>query len=155
MEASEAVCYALIPILLAIASIGGIGGGIILLPLLVGIFHFKAKEAIPITSALVFLAAFIRFVFFSAHQGHPERPGATVVDYKLVKTVFPTFLVGGYFGVLVSVGLGELVLSIILMVILTALSIKVFFKGTKMYAKETIDHKQLTNTAPSAGEPEN
>lgn len=67
LETSEIICYLIIPLLLAIATIGGIGGGIILIPLLVGLFHFKTKEAIPITSALVFLAATIRFAFFSVH----------------------------------------------------------------------------------------
>ena len=67
LEVSEIICYLLIPLLLAIASIGGIGGGIILIPLLVGFFKFRTKEAIPITSSLVFLSATIRFCFFSAH----------------------------------------------------------------------------------------
>lgn len=56
---------------------------------------------------------------------------------------------GSYFGVLVSVGLGELPLSIILMVILTLLSIKVFLKAMEKYRKETIELKSLAATAPS------
>ena len=138
IQATEAVGYAVIPFLLAIASIGGIGGGIILSPLLVGFYRFKTKEAIPITASLVFLAASIRFIFFSSRQPHPEKPNSTVIDYTLVKTVFPTFLIGSYFGVLVSVSLGELILSILLMAILTFLSIKVFLKGRTMYKKESI-----------------
>ena len=59
----------------------------------------------------------------SAFQKHPERPGTTAIDYKLIRVVFPTFLVGSYFGVLVSVFLGDLPLAVALCLLLLALGI--------------------------------
>ena len=94
--------------LFAVASVGGIGGGTILIPLLIGMFQFKTKQSIAIASAIVFESSLVRFVFMSAYAGHPDRLNATQIDYNLVRAAFPAFLVGGYFGVLLSVSLGEL-----------------------------------------------
>ena len=74
-------------------------------------------------SVIVFLSAVVRFVLFSAYARHPERDNATEVDYNLVKAVFPSFLVGSYFGVILSVSLGELFLAILIMLILTLLAV--------------------------------
>ena len=54
LQASEIVCYLVIPILISVAAVAGLGGGIILVPLLIGLFKFRTKEAIAITSGLVF-----------------------------------------------------------------------------------------------------
>ena len=73
----------------------------------------------------------------SAHAGHPERQNATQIDYNLVRAAFPAFLVGGYFGVLLSVSLGELILAVLMMVTLVLLSIQVLAKSIKLYKKES------------------
>lgn len=137
MQTSEIIAYILLPILFAVASLGGIGGGIILIPLLIGMFSFTTKESIAIASAIVFLSSLFRFIFMSAHAGHPERQNATQIDYNLVRAAFPAFLVGGYFGVLLSVSLGELILAVLMMVTLVLLSIQVLAKSIKLYKKES------------------
>ena len=142
LEPLEIICYILVPILLAVSTIGGIGGGIIMVPLLIGFFKFKTKEAIGITSALVFEAAATRFFAFSMHQKHPDRPEATVIDYKLVRAIFALFLVGSYFGVLLSVTLGELILAVILAFMLVLLAIQTTYKAVKIYQKESAQKKQ-------------
>ena len=122
METSEIVAYVLLPILFAVASVGGVGGGIILVPLLIAMLQFTTKESIAMTSAIVTESSLIRFVFFSAYAKHPERPDTTEIDYNLVRITFPMFLIGSYFGVILSVSLGELILAILIMTILTFLS---------------------------------
>ena len=113
----------MLPLLFAIASVGGVGGGIILIPVMIGVFGFHTKDAIPCASAIVFESATLRFVTYSAHAPHPVRPNATQIDYNLVRAVFPAFLVGSYFGVILSVGLGELILAILIMLVLSFLTI--------------------------------
>ena len=122
-QPTEIISYVLLPILFAVASVGGIGGGTILIPLLIGMFGFKTKDSIAIASAIVFLSSFLRFTLMSAYAGHPERKNATQIDYNLVRAVFPAFLVGGYFGVLLSVSLSELILAVLMMLTLVILSI--------------------------------
>ena len=128
----------LLPILLAIASVGGVGGGTIMVPVLIGMFGFTTKDSIAISSAIVFWSAFLRFVLFSAYASHPERPNATEVDYNVVKAVFPVYLVGSYFGVILSVSLGELILVVLMMTVLTGLSVQVLLKAINLFRKESI-----------------
>ena len=132
------MAYVLLPILFAIASVGGVGGGIILVPLMIALLHFSTKESIALTSAIVTESALIRFAFFSAHTKHPDRPDATEIDYNLVRVAYPMFLVGSYFGVIFSVSLGELILAILIMTVLTVLSFQVVYKASLLYRKETI-----------------
>lgn len=44
----------LLPFLLGIASVAGVGGGMVVVPVAIGFFHFNSKEAIAISSAIVF-----------------------------------------------------------------------------------------------------
>ena len=138
VEGSEIAGLVVLPILLAIASVGGVGGGTIMVPVLIGMFSFTTKDSIPISSAIVFWSAFLRFVLFSAYTPHPERPNATEVDYNVGKAVFPVYLVGSYFGVILSVSLGELILVILMMTVLTLLSVQVLCKAMNLYKKESI-----------------
>ena len=123
MEVSEIVAYILLPIFFAIAAVGGVGGGIILVPMLIGMLHFTTKEAIAITALIATESALIRFVFFSAYTKHPERPEATEIDYNLVRVAYPMFLIGSYFGVMLSVSLGELILAVLITTLLAILLI--------------------------------
>ena len=64
----------LLPCLLAVASVAGVGGGMVVVPIVIGFFHFSSKEAIAISTSIVFETAILRFVFFSAWSKHPEAP---------------------------------------------------------------------------------
>ena len=94
-----------------------------MVPVLIGMYGFSTKDAIPISCAIVFWSALLRFGLISAFAPHPERPNATQVDYNIVKAVFPVYLVGGYFGVMLSVSMGELILVILMMLLLFALCV--------------------------------
>ena len=123
IEPSEAAGYVILPILMSIATVGGVGGGTIMVPVLIGMYGFATKDAIPISSAIVFWSALLRFGLISAYAPHPERPNATQVDYNIVQAVFPVYLVGGYFGVILSVSMGELILVILMMLLLFSLCV--------------------------------
>ena len=121
------------------ASVGGVGGGIILVPVLIGMMHFSTKESIAVTSAIVTESALLRFVFFSAYAKHPEKPNSTEIDYNIVKIAYPMFLVGSYFGVMLSVSLGELILAVLLILILTVMAVQVLVKAVGLYRKESAE----------------
>lgn len=108
-----------------------------MVPVMIGLFGFTTKDSIAISSAIVFWSALLRFVLFSAYASHPERPDATEVDYNVVKAVFPVYLVGSYFGVILSVSLGELILVILMMFVLSALSVQVLLKAISLFKKES------------------
>jgi len=100
--------------------------------------HFTTKESVALSSAIVTESALIRFAFFSAHAKHPERPESTMIDYNLVRVAYPIFLVAAFFGVMFSVSLGELILAVLIMAILTFLSFKVLWKAYSLFKKESI-----------------
>ena len=55
----------------------------------------------------------------------------------MVKIVQPLFLLGSYFGVLVYIALGEMILVISLIAVLTPIGLQSLCKGRSMYTKET------------------
>ena len=75
--------------------------------------------------------------YFSIKAKHPEKPRQTEIDFNTVRISYPLFLLGSYAGVLTSIAIPELVLSIILLVLLVAASVGMFRKGTRMWAEES------------------
>ena len=55
----------------------------------------------------------------------------------MVKIVQPLFLLGSYFGVLVYIALGEMILVVLLIAVLTPIGLQSLCKGMSMYAKES------------------
>ena len=126
-----------LPLLLGIASVAGVGGGMVVVPITIGLFHFSSKEAIAISSAIVFETAIIRFAFFSAWTKHPEAPERTEIDYNTVSIVYPLFLVGSYMGIIFYIILSELWITILIIAILGTLSIQMIFKSRQKFMAES------------------
>jgi uncharacterized membrane protein YfcA len=113
----EVLGLLVLPFLMGISSVAGVGGGIVFVPIAMALFSFKSKEAVAISIAIVFQSGFIRTVFFSFWAKHPERE-TTEIDYNTVRIVYPLFLIGSYFGVLTSIALSELFLCVSLCLLL-------------------------------------
>lgn len=126
-----------LPVLLGIASVAGVGGGMVMVPITIAFFHFNSKEAIAISTAIVFETAILRFVFFSAWTKHPENENKTEIDYNTVRVVYPLFLVGSYFGVIFYIILSELWIAIIIIGSLGTLSIQMIFKSRQKFMAES------------------
>ena len=126
---TEIIAIILLPPMLAIASVSGVGGGGIFTPIAIGLLLFPVKEAIAMSTAIVFENAIIRFVFFSAWKPHPERSNATEIDYNTVRIVFPLFLVGSFSGVYLIIAISELVLTILIISVLGVLSLQTLWKS--------------------------
>ena len=82
----------LVAVGLMIAASGGIGGGGILVPLLIMVFGFNPKYAIPLCNSTVFGSS-ITNVFLNVSKRHPEadRP---LIDWDLVLLMEPLTIVG-------------------------------------------------------------
>lgn len=128
----------LLPFLLGIASVAGVGGGMVVVPIAIGFFHFNSKEAIAISSAIVFETAILRYVFFSAWTKHPEAPEKTEIDYNTVRMVYPLFLFGSYMGVILYIVMSELWLTILIIGCLGTLSIQMIFKSRSKFMAESV-----------------
>lgn len=125
---SEIIGLIVLPLLLGMASVAGLGGGVVFVPILMAFFHFKTKQVVAMSLAIVFESGLIRTFGFSFWAKHPERD-ATEIDFNTVKVVFPLFLVGSYLGVLTSMILPDILLCALLTVILIYLCIKSYLQG--------------------------
>jgi len=121
MYVTEFIGILILPILLAFANVGGIGGGGLIVPLTMALFGFSTKDAIAISGFTIFTGALARFVW-NINYKHPEKD-APVIEYSLVIVMMPMVLVGSFVGVLVNVILPDFLLSIILTVLLIGLAI--------------------------------
>jgi len=109
----------------------------VVVPITIGLFHFSSKDAIAISTAIVFETAILRFVFFSAWTKHPENSEKTEIDYNTVRVVYPLFLVGSYLGVIFYIILSELWITVLIVVCLGTLSIQMIFKSRSKFMAES------------------
>lgn len=53
----------ILPVLLGMANVGGIGGGGLIIPFLMTFWGFNTKEAIAISNMTIFVGAFTRYLY--------------------------------------------------------------------------------------------
>jgi hypothetical protein len=118
--ASEYVGILVLPILLAFANVGGIGGGGLIVPITMALFQFTMKSSIVISGFTIFTGAVVRF-FYQWNNKHPKK-NSTIIEYNIVIVMMPMVLVGSFVGVLLNIYLPSLVLAIILLSLLLFLT---------------------------------
>jgi Sulfite exporter TauE/SafE len=92
IDQADVIGSFLVAVSLMIAASGGIGGGGILVPLLIMVFGFHPKYAIPLCNSTVFGSS-ITNVFLNVSKRHPEadRP---LIDWDLVLLMEPLTIAG-------------------------------------------------------------
>lgn len=131
----ELVGTVALPIITALSSVAGVGGGGIVVPLIIACFSFDAKKSIAISSFSILSSSIIRFIYTFNHK-HPEKD-SVIVDYSLVTIMLPTVLIGSYLGVIFNIVFPILFLLIILTLLLLALTVFSTLKSIKMYKTES------------------
>ena len=121
--------------MLALANVGGVGGGGLVIPIIMALFMFTTKEAIAISGFTILCGSVARFIM-TINQVHPDKD-ATVIDYGIVIVMMPLVLCGSFIGVLVNLTLPGIILSAMLTIILIGLTMQSWNKANQIYAKET------------------
>lgn len=116
-----------LPIIMALCTIAGIGGGGVVIPFCMTFFVFSTKNAISISGFSILTCSITRFLI-NINQKHPEKD-AVVIDYSLATVMLPTVMMGSLIGVLLNVILPAMILQIILSFLLLVLSIQSGFKA--------------------------
>ena len=124
----------------------------IVVPIAIAMFRFSSKEAIAISTAIVFETAILRFVFFSAWTKHPEDTNRTEIDYNTVRVVWPLFLVGSQLGVIFYIILSELWITVLIIGTLGTLSIQMIFKSRQKFIAESIKIAQKEKEAAAVAD---
>ena len=118
-----------------IAASGGIGGGGMLVPLLILVFDFAPKYAIPLSNFTI-VGSSITNMYMNLSKRHPDadRP---CVDWDLILVMEPLTMVGAVVGAFMSKVLSEVVLSISLVVLLAVTTKTTLEKGLSLWNKES------------------
>ena len=120
---------------LMIAASGGIGGGGILVPLLILVFNFSPKLAIPLSNFTILGSSMTNFIM-NIQKRHPDvdRP---LVDWNLIMIMEPLTVAGAVCGTYLAKTLPDWILTIMLVLLLALTSHRTLEKGISQYKKET------------------
>jgi uncharacterized membrane protein YfcA len=120
---------------LMIAASGGIGGGGILVPLLILVFGFSPKLAIPLSNFTILGSSLTNFIM-NLQKRHPDvdRP---LVDWDLIMIMEPLTVAGAVCGTFLAKTLPDWILTLMLVVLLALTSHRTLTKGISQYKKET------------------
>ena len=132
---------------LMIAASGGIGGGGILVPLLILVFEFHPKYAIPLSNFTI-LGSSLTNLVLNLSKRHPDvdRP---LVDWDLIMIMEPLTAAGAVCGTFLSKTLPDWVLTISLVIVLFFTSHRTLVKGISQYKQESKDYKDSQRSALS------
>lgn len=132
----EIVGIIVLPILLGLANIAGIGGGGVVIPLAMGCWGFETTAAVAISNSTVFLGAIIRYSCFSIKEKHPHAD-RTVIDYNIASIMIPAVFLGSFTGLYLAKLIPEAVITIILTVILFYMTYNTYKKTLSLCKKES------------------
>ena len=135
MLQEEIVGIIVLPILLGISNVGGIGGGGLIIPVSIAFFGFSTREAIAVSNATIFGGALVRFFLFSIWERHPHK-NVTIINYTAANIMMPVVLTGSYFGTILNVVMPEAVLGIVMTLLLIFLTYTTTKRGITMHKKE-------------------
>jgi len=122
-------------LMIAIAAGGGIGGGGVLVPTYIFILGFEPKYAIPLSNCTI-LGSSISNLILNVRKRHEyaDRPR---IDWDIMLMMEPLTVAGALVGTFVNVISPPWVITIMLVLLLTATAIKTMKKGIKKYHQET------------------
>jgi len=153
LDGSDWATFSLSALALILAAGGGIGGGGMLVPIYILVGNFTPKEAVPLSNITI-LGGSIANTFFNFLKKHPFEtdppPGRKPVlrpriDFDIVNVMEPMTIAGAVLGSLINKVLPGWLLTIMLMVILAAITIKTVISGRAKWNKENKDRERKAN----------
>ena len=97
----------------------GVGGGIIIVPALIYLLGFSQHQAMGTSLGILLLPAGFLAVWNYYKKGY--------IDIKVVIILFVGFVIGGYFGSKISIGLQETAIRKIFAVLMVVIACKMLF----------------------------
>lgn len=135
IEAKEVWGILLLGVLVLIAAAAGQGGGAIIVPILLMFMDFSPKEAVALSSGIIFFASIFKTAF-SFNKKHPKIKHRTMVDHNLVIIFVCTVLLGVLIGTTLSEILPDLVQMVGLILVVLFALIKGWKHSRRIYRKE-------------------
>ena len=120
----------------AIANLGGIGGGEIIVPIYIYFFAFTIGDAIPISKVTI-LSGSIVTILYSYNKRREDRPNELLIDFQLLGFIVPMMLAGTVIGVALTKFFPSSLILISMIGYILVLTSKMFAKAKSLFAKET------------------
>ena len=123
-----------------LGSLGGIGGGGLVVPCYVIVTRLNLKQAIPLGAVTVLGGSFAALIL-NLKRRHPlaDRP---IIDWDLILVMEPLVLVGALFGSILHRVISGKILSVLLVLLLSIVAHTTLVKARRMYdaEKRYIEH---------------
>lgn len=120
----------------AIANLGGIGGGEIIVPIYIYFFAFTIGDAIPLSKVTI-LSGSIVTILFTYNRRRENRPNELLIDFQLLGFIVPMMLAGTVIGVALTKFFPSSLILISMIGYILVLTVKMFTKAKNLFAKET------------------
>ena len=117
-----------------LGSLGGIGGGGLVVPCYIIVTRLNLKQAIPLSSVTV-LGGSLAALMLNLKRRHPlaDRP---IIDWDLILVMEPLVLVGALFGSILHRVISGNFLSVLLVLLLSIVAHTTLTKAKRMYDAE-------------------
>ena len=140
MSQEDIIGFMLASLGATLGSLGGIGGGGLVVPCYVLVTRMNLKQAIPLGSVTV-LGGSLAALILNLRRRHPlaDRP---IIDWDLILVMEPLVLVGTLFGSIFHRVISGKVLSVLLVLLLSIVAHTTLVKARRMYdaEKRYIEH---------------
>jgi len=125
------ITYLLLPVIIGIGSVGGVGGGIAKVPMIILLLNYSSKEATFISYCILFGSCLANSIILMFKR-HPtkDRP---LIDYTIVLILNPMVLLGTNIGIFLNILLPEIAAGILFIVFLFIISPYLYKKGKTLY----------------------
>lgn len=122
------------PFIIGIANVGGLGGGVVKVPLLMLMLNYPLKIATYMSYCIMF-GSVVPNVILLVFQRHPSlnRP---LIDYNIALVLNPTVLLGTTIGYYVNVLLPDLAVTILFLVFLFVITPYLYKRGMDLWKEE-------------------
>ena len=140
IERQDIIGFMLASLGATLGSLGGIGGGGLVVPCYIIVTRLNLKQAIPLGSVTV-LGGSLAALILNLRRRHPlaDRP---IIDWDLILVMEPLVLVGALFGSILHRVISGKVLSVLLVLLLSIVAHTTLTKAKRMYdaEKRYIEH---------------
>ena len=146
MTTREIIGSIIIAIIVGLANAGGMGGGPVMVPLIIGFFNYSLKTGVMISYLLVCggaLGNYCRFGFI-----RNEKTGGPVINYDIILISIPLLVTGATFGVYANRIFPDLFITIILALVCLQALYRAWNRTKKEYKNENLiklNKKEETN----------
>jgi len=132
----ESLCTVLVIITAMLSAAAGMGGGGVFVPLFLLLLDLSAKEAVPLSQALIVGGAMVNIMMFCGER-HPKYPERPRIDYDVIMMLNPGLATGVTIGVICHIVSPQWLIVAVLIVTLVISLQKTLTKGIQSWKKES------------------